>query len=278
MPEATINGTTISYVESGEGVPCIALHGGLGYDHTYLSSTFGPLEGMHLVYPDQRGNGISGRPPLETITMQQLAEDVDALRVHLGLDNVAVLGHSYGGFVALEYAIRFPDRLTYLFCVDTSPGAFEPTTDELGERGDPSWVSPEGQAAGEAVRARFPTTTDEFRAALPMMAPTYVRSVPPDRFLDAVASTVLSVDALRRGMEILAGWSVVDALEKITCPTLVLCGRYDLHTTPECSRRLATAIPDAELVWFERSAHFPWLEEPDAFFGAIRDFLERHPL
>jgi proline iminopeptidase len=276
--EASINGTTLYYEEAGEGIPCIALHGGLGFDHTYLKSAFAPLEdAIRFIHVDQRGNGRSGRPPLETITMQQLAADVDALREHLGLEKVAVLGHSFGGFVALEYATTFPDRLSHLFCLSTSPGAFEPTGEELAERGDRSWVTPEVDAALAAMFSGFPSTAEELRSGFPMIAPSYVRVASPDLVTEAVRPMVLNPEALRRGFEILPGWSVVDSLGVIGCPTLVLCGRYDLHTTPECAKRLSTAIPRAELVWLEESAHFTWLDEPDAFLAAIRSFVERHP-
>ena len=76
---------------------------------------------MHLVYYDHRGNGRSGRPPSETIIFEQLCSDADALRKHLGFEEVCVLGHSFGGFVALEYALRYPERISHLILLDTAP-------------------------------------------------------------------------------------------------------------------------------------------------------------
>jgi proline iminopeptidase len=84
---------------------------------------------------------------------------------------------------------------------------------------------------------------------------------------------LLSSAAAVRSMTVLQGWSVADKLGSINAPTLVVGGRYDLLTTPECSKRLATAIPNATLAWFEQSAHFPWLEEPQHFQNVVRDFL-----
>ncbi|MGH2583548.1 MAG: alpha/beta fold hydrolase [Dehalococcoidia bacterium] len=68
---------------------------------------------FRLVYYDHRGNGRSGRPPIHTLFFEQFADDADALRAHLGLGRIAVLGHSYGSFIALEYALRWieePDQ------------------------------------------------------------------------------------------------------------------------------------------------------------------------
>src|SRR5439155_19360205 len=87
---------------------------------------------LRLVYYDHRGNGRSGRPPVETLTLAQLAADADALRAHLGLEKVAVLGHSYGGCVALQYALRYPRRLSHLFLVGTT-AAWDYTDEIIAE-------------------------------------------------------------------------------------------------------------------------------------------------
>jgi proline iminopeptidase len=103
---APINGTELFYVSVGEGLPCLVMHGGLGVDHSYLHPWLDPLGDMlHLIYYDHRRNGRSGRASKETMTHAQLAADADALRSHLGFARVAVMGHSYGGFIALEYAL-----------------------------------------------------------------------------------------------------------------------------------------------------------------------------
>ena len=84
MTSVGLNGTTLHYVIDGEGPPCLVLHGGLGVDHQLYRRTLAPLAGSHtMVFYDHRGNGRSGRPPLETITMEQLADDTAALAQHL---------------------------------------------------------------------------------------------------------------------------------------------------------------------------------------------------
>ena len=121
MPLVHLNGTDLLYVEVGEGLPCLVMHDGLGLDHTSMHPWLDPLgELMHLIYCDYRGNGRSGRPPSETITFEQPC--ADALREHLGFEKVAVLGYSFGGFIALEYALRYPERLSHLILGGTSPG------------------------------------------------------------------------------------------------------------------------------------------------------------
>jgi proline iminopeptidase len=120
MSHAQINGSDLFYRIVGKGWPCFILHGGLGLDHTYLHPWLDPLgDQLQLIYYDQRGNGRSGRPPLDTLTFDQFCADAEALRIHLHYDRIALLGHSYGGFIALEYALRYPERVSHLILVDT---------------------------------------------------------------------------------------------------------------------------------------------------------------
>lgn len=276
MAFATVNGTELFYVESGRGIPFFAIHGGLGFDHAYLRNAFAPVEDLaRIVYFDQRCNGRSKCSSIEELTMEQLAADVDGLRQELGFEKVGLAGHSYGGFVALQYAVTYPDHLSHLILLDTSPGTFEPTDAELAERGDRSWVTAEHEAAMAAIYGELPATDEEFRALAPAIARVWSRGDTGPALAEANRA-ILKVDAARRGFEILGGWSVDERLGEIGCPTLVACGRHDLLTTPECSKRLADKIPNAELTFFENSGHMPWLEEPQAFNDRMRDFLVDH--
>ena len=281
MATATLNGTELFYLVEGSGPPLVVLHGGLGFDHTYMRTSLRHLEDVRtMIYLDQRGNGRSGRPPLDTITMPQLAADVDALREHLGHERIGLLGHSYGGFVALEYATTYPEHVSHLVCEDTSPGVFEPTEEELAERADPSWITPEIEA-GFALFGSMASggiTSDRFSDVLPTIAPVYLYKSDPGVLASMLGGGIVNAEVALHSMTVaLPGWSVADKLDRITAPALVLCGRYDLMTTPECAKRLSTGIPGAELVWFENSGHFPAVEEPDAFDSALRSFFARTP-
>ncbi len=278
MPEATVNGIRLFYTDAGAGPLMLVLHGGLGFDHTYMKHSLASLEDcIHFYYFDQRNNGRSERGPIEAVNIPQLADDVEGLREHLGVDRIGLIGHSYGGFVALEYATRHPNRVSHLICNDTSPGVFEPTEDELAERRDTSWITPAQQRGLDLFMSAPPSSDDEMRARFPDLAPAYLRYGDTSLLQAFNDEMILDVRTAVQSMMALGGWSVADKLGDITAPTLVLCGRHDLFTTPECSKRLSTAIPNAELVWFEESGHFPEVEEPDAFQAAIRDWIARHP-
>jgi len=123
LPIIPANGTELYYVEAGSGLPCLVMHGGLGVDHTYLHPWLDPLgDVLRLIYYDHRGNGRSGRPALETLTFDQFCADADTLRSALGLDRVAVMGSSYGGFIALEYAVESLNPAWYSTRFQLRPG------------------------------------------------------------------------------------------------------------------------------------------------------------
>ena len=122
MPTANINDTDLYYDKCGSGSPLLVMHGGLGVDHTYFRPILDTLgDVFQLIYYDHRGHGRSGRPPINSITYEQLADDANALRENLGHEKIGVIGHSAGGFVALHYAIRYQKHLSHLILLDSSP-------------------------------------------------------------------------------------------------------------------------------------------------------------
>jgi proline iminopeptidase len=106
--------------EVGAGRPILVLHGGPDFDHTYLRPELDVLAGsFRLVFYDQRGRGRSGNGDVSLVS--ELA-DADAVRAEAGAERVAVLGHSWGGLLAAEYAVRHPERVSHLILLNTSPG------------------------------------------------------------------------------------------------------------------------------------------------------------
>lgn len=270
MTIAHINGTEVFYSEAGKGIPCLAMHGGLGLDHTYMRPWLDSLSDvMRLVYYDHRCNGRSGRPPLETLTFERLCADADALRERLGFEEVAVMGHSYGGFVALEYALRYPRRLSRLILLDTAPTVDYGTEIETNAR--------RKGATEEQMEALDAPVGDEeeLRRVLEIIGALYWHRFDAELHARVFAHTVLDAEAYEAGGSLLEGWDLTPRLGEIGTPTLVVVGRDDFVTPPSQARILHEGIPGSELVVFEHSGHFPYLEEPEAFFGAVRGWLER---
>ena len=121
----------------GRGDPLLLMHGGPGADHTTMLPFRRLADRFALVFYDHRGNGRSTGAP-SSMTWENLTADADALRQRLGFERWAVLGHSFGGHVALEYALRYPDRLSHLVLLDTggdSHWARQNALELLAERG-----------------------------------------------------------------------------------------------------------------------------------------------
>ncbi|HEU5267647.1 MAG TPA: alpha/beta hydrolase [Jatrophihabitans sp.] len=268
--DAQVNGTRLYYETVGDGPLCLVMHGGLGLDHT-LYRDFDRLGGrLRLVYYDHRGNGRSGRPDLSTLTMSQLADDAAALVDRLGGERVFVLGHSYGGFVAQEFALRHPGRVAGLVLIDTTPGG-------PGRAERPAdLVGPPMPAELARAMGSTPPSDAAFVAGFRPLMRYYLHHLDPTDVAPRLDRVIFSAAAMTRSMQVLASWSSVDRLPLITAPTLVLVGRHDVVTAPVHARRIARAIAGSQCVEFAESGHFPWWEEPDAFFGLLDGWLDRH--
>lgn len=160
----------------------VVLHGGPGFDQGYLRPGLDPLQDdCQLVYVDLRGQGRSGRPPMDTCTVDQMADDVAALSELLGVSRPIVFGHSFGGFVALDVSARHPDLAAGLVLCDSAP-TLQPITDDrpsppgLAERGGPPALAAAGRLFGGDMS---PESADEFaRLVFPLYAAPEHEDVP----------------------------------------------------------------------------------------------------
>jgi proline iminopeptidase len=257
------------------------VHGGPGADHTGFKPTFGMLsDRIQLVYFDHRGQGRSARGPRSTYTLDNNVADMEALREHLGLDQIVVIGGSYGGMVAQAYASRYPDRVSQLILLVTvSHGGFLPQARlNLADRGNP-----EQQAIAEYLWAG--TFRDDAHLAeyFRLLAPLYsLRAAESDAESgpDARPSihAILSVDPINEAFGgFLRTFDLRSELPRITAPTLVIAGREDWICPPEFSEEIAGLIPQAELCILEDSGHSVRADQPGLLLGAIVQFLNAAP-
>ena len=266
------------YVEVvGHGYPLLLMHGGPGTDHWTLQPFRRLADQFTLVFYDHRCNGRSVGAPVTSMTWENLTADADALRQRLGFERWAVLGHSFGGHVALEYALRYAERLSHLVLLDTGGDAHwarENAAKVLAERG----YSPEKV---ELVRRWFNGEfgPGEMFSIFTRIGDAY--SYHPNIIglvraaLGGAWRTKFRGETLVfAGRHLMKGWSVRDRLGEITAPTLVMAGRDDFIFPPECQRELAARIPNASLQLVDRAGHNPHIERPDEVMVAIRTFVE----
>jgi proline iminopeptidase len=271
-----VNGTTLHAEVMGEGEPCLVLHGGPGTDSSGLVRTLGPLAGplgLRMVFYDHRGHGRSAWGPVERCTQDQLVADANGVRVALGLEQVHVLGISWGGFLALMYAARHPGAVQTLAVVGAAASrAFMARAEANARRR----ATPEQWAAYRALWDGSLADDGAFARAFATIRPLYFH----DPAL-AVAANAARADtryrlAVRRFVieHEYRRYDCRPELGRIRCPTLVMVGRHDWICPVDQAEEIHRLVPGSELAVFEQSGHSPQVEERGAFVARLRTFLD----
>lgn len=156
-----LNGVRLWYVIAGHRqqgqAPLLFLHGGPGYNTYSFRKTIGPqLENrLQMIYLEERGSGRSERPANHDYTMSSLVADIEALRKHLGLDQISLIGHSFGGTIALEYAAHYPKHVQKLIILDGAadmPATFNLWRSEIEQRYPEAWKTILDSDAGHTLK------------------------------------------------------------------------------------------------------------------------------
>ncbi|MGZ4545371.1 MAG: alpha/beta fold hydrolase [Blastococcus sp.] len=274
--DVTINGCRLNVEVLGpeDGPVLIAHHGGGGIGSLgEPKATFGPLaDRFRVVVFDARGCGLSeGVPPY---SHEQWAADVDGLRQWIGAEKIVVAGGSYGGFIALEYAVRYPEHTSAIILRDTSADgsnlelAFENARNQ--DRVEIDWERFNRYWHGEVH------DDADLKQLWSELIPLYDYEYDPVKSAAAVEAGIYRHEAHNWCFQ--HNWGAYDLkaqLPSVTVPTLVTVGRRDWVTPVSSSETIASLMPNAELVVFERSGHSPQVEERELFQQTIRDFVDR---
>ncbi|HEX2026074.1 MAG TPA: alpha/beta hydrolase [Actinomycetota bacterium] len=276
-----VGDTRLWVLEMGEGHPLFLLHGGPGLDHTQYRPWMDPLaERFRLIYVDQRSQGRSDASDERTWSLQQMAADVTALGTALGLDRYAVLGQSFGSFVALQHAVTHRTASHYVLLgtvagsrwlerIERNLAALEPP--EVRDRITAAWD----------METRV-QTEDECRRLLLDQLPFHFADPdgPAYRQFAEVAATHMrfAPDVLRAfASNDYGAIEVEDRLAEIDVPVLVIASEFDRVTTPEAGWAIAEAVPHGECVLLKNAGHMMFVEQPDATRRAIIEFFDRFP-
>jgi proline iminopeptidase len=256
-----------------DGAPVIIVHhggGGIG-SLAEPKASFGWLaDAFRIVVYDARGCGISeGKPPY---SHAQWAADLDGLREWVGVDQVIVAGGSYGGFIAMEYAIAYPGRVRAMILRDTSADrsnldrAYENARSQT--RIEINWDNFDRYWGG---RIR---DDEDLKARWAEIIPLYDFEYDPVRSAERVEAGIYRHEAHNWCFTSnMPGYDLKPQLPGVRCPTLVTVGRTDWVTPVSSAETIASLIPDSRLVVFEKSGHSPQIEEFDKFQAVIRDFV-----
>lgn len=280
MTKMRIRDVDLNVEVVGHGPPLVLMHGGPGADLYTLLAFRQCKDQFTLVFYDHRCNGRSTGAPVESLTWENLTADADALRETLGFDEWAVLGHSFGGQVALEYALRYPSNVSHLVLLDTGGEArwsMENASKVLAARG----YSPEiVDLAHRWLNGEVPPN-DSFRALM-KLGKAYnphsgIRFVAREMLRGAWRSKLRPEALVFAAHHLEPGWTVMDRLGEIDVPTLVMAGEDDFIFPPEHQAQLAAGIPHARLRLIERAGHNSHDERTADVMQELRAFLSARP-
>jgi proline iminopeptidase len=265
---------------SGTGTPLFVANGGPGFSHMYLlvSNAWDILgRKRKIVMWDQRGTGRSGSlKPGQSCTLADQINDLDALRAHLGYRKIDLLGHSWGGFLAMAYAARHPEHIERLILLDSAAPRWKDTlmlfhdvfpdvaAREAGYAFVASLNEKDSATARDAVTRLYlstlfysPEHRDEFLAKTKGLKEYYK------------VNRVLNRDIAR--------FDLNPEIRKFRFPVLVGCGRFDMNVAPVVAYKIHREIPGSQFVVFEKSGHMPFFEQPGKFVSVVNAFLSGAP-
>ena len=278
-----INGTHMYYKMIGTGDPIIFLHGSGGSHRYFLPYMEQLADSYQLVFYDQRGTGLSdGRLVFSAITIDQFVEDLEALRIAFGFEKISLMGHSRGAIIALSYAFKYQAHLDRLILVDSLfvndkfSVEFVETTQKRLQR-----LSPEVQQKFTTTCTRSSTELTSKELADCRAIDASIRFYDPSKALTMdstidkntanngrMIQSLVITDFNRKQQDINAKLATIDV------PTLILHGDFD--PIPIASAEyIQQMIPTAKLVIIKESGHFPFVEQPERFSEAIREFMQK---
>jgi proline iminopeptidase len=269
-------GTAQLHVEEcGSGPVLLVMHGGLGLDHTYLRPYLDSLgSAARVVYYDHRGNGKS--PPVgdwTNISHDTWIDDADHLREALECEKTFLLGHSYGGFLAIEYALKYPSRLRGLILCSTAP-AFD-YADTAMALARSKYTDKQFQVLTQGLSGPI-ADDDALREVWSEILPMYFKNVDARLVRQIIERIRFRANAFNHSFfNCLPSFNTIDRLEHISTPTLVIGGREDWIMPPlHGPERLGKMIPGANVVIFEDSGHFPFIEEHERFTTLVSNWID----
>ncbi len=275
----TLNGADLFVRVIGTGEPIVVLHGGPGLDQSYFLPQMNGLAETHtLILYDQRASGRSGAAFDSTgISIDLFIKDIDAVRAHYGIDRMNLMGHSWGGFLAMLYAIQHADKLNSLILVSPSPASSAMRNEESQQLA--ARLAEEDQAERDSIiqSAGFqngdPAAYEDFFRV-------FFRSefYNPERIDELTLTLPDNFIANSRLLQYLARdlavYDIHNALESVEVPALVVNGESESGLAS--GRKISEHLPHARHVVLEECGHFPFIEKPAEFFGAVNTFLDSH--
>ncbi len=264
----------------GSGKPLIVVHGGAGYlTHEYLLPHLTPLSENNLViFYDQRGLGKStGELSLQQNNLKLYVDDIESLRKSLGVDKVSLLGHSWGGLLAMHYALSYPGSVDRIILTNSMVADAQDLGLFFGEL--TKRVAPY-QAEINELEAGTPFKNGETKPVARvsqlyfqtyMYNPENIKKIKLCKTQDENIRGA-KVWEIFKSQIFMQPYNILTDIENIKCPTLIIHGNEDVMPLAS-NEHIHDAITSSELLRIEQCGHFPFVEQPETFFKAVRAFL-----
>jgi len=281
----------IYYETEGQGPPIVMVAGGPGGSHAAFHPWFSKLAAHHqVIYFDNLGRGRSDRlADPKNYTIERDTDDIEVLRVALKLNTITLLGQSYGGMPALAYALKYPGHTDHLILSDTILGAkgFQQNIDNCNR--EASTRFPEVWKKLTAMRAQgvktgsdgyedlYSKPTDDLYWYHPENdAKMFHSGDKVDDLNNAIYFAMVGDDPEWIVGGTMKGYNPRPLMKTLAVPTLICVGRFDRVALPEIAQEIKDDLPaqTSQLVVFERSGHYPWIEESDRYFETVSTFLD----
>lgn len=295
--------------EEGEGVPIVLLHGGPGGTHHNFHPYFSRAGSFaRVIYYDQRGCGFSDRKPGDGgYSVEQAVNDLEKLRQALSIERWIVLGHSYGGYLAQRYAMKYPESVRGLILVTAQPGlqdsvGIEGVIHKLEPTRQYDYISEEEMKRMKEIRVEISNLVKEqqispekaveiliynnilngdwkrqnfYRPTKEEMARTALYGWEHDGVFNEIFlgipgfNWIMSMDT--------KGVDLEGAFEGCPIPTLIVESKWDLTWNTDKPQKMHKKHPGSEMVVFQRSGHSPFADEPERFFHLLEEFVTALP-
>lgn len=273
-----INGVRLWYRVAGhaEGTPVLFLHGGPGQgSQTFARFAGPPLErDNRMIYLDQRGSGRSEKHWKKEYSLDLMVDDIERLRKHLEVERMALIGHSFGTVVALEYAARYPQRVSHLVlagAVVDFPAAVDVHCERLRKL--------DSKLYAEAV-AKVPKESSHRCSSFVAGRKFIDDAMYPDPAIMKIVDETDEMDGMHNTGEIFGALAKQGILEyrfekpdRLAMPVLVIGGAKDFQAVVEPLRPFVAGLPRARLIEYENRGHFMFVEEPERFARDVTAFL-----
>lgn len=273
------NGSQLFCRVLGKGDPILVIHGGPGLSQDYLLPYLNKLAENHFViFYDQRGCGRStGEINENTMHVSSFVSDIENIRRAFHFDKISILGHSWGGFLGMHYAIAHPEALKKLILSNTMPACSEDLglfIQEYLKR-----TSPYQKELAKITSSReFQTgDTNTIERFYRILFRTYCYKIEKADLLNLQFTPEASVkgakvSSLLRQNAFKGSFNLSDSLKNLRIPTLIIHGDSD-PVPHSAAQNIHESIPESKYVLLKQCGHFPYVEQPDAYFTHIKEFL-----